>query len=346
MILRRTAGRKVAGSVAALAAASLVLTSCSQAEDAATSATDAASSAVATTTAEVVALTVEDNYGTHTLNAPFERVAVTDNRSFEILSQWGVNIVAAPVPLVPKTLRDKINEDTVEANLGTHKEPDLEALVAADPDIVINGQRFERYQEDMQTLVGKDIPVLDFEPRDGEDLPSELIRQTLALGTIFNHEDDAQALVDDFNKALERAKAAYDPSKTIMAVNTSGGEIGYIAPGKGRFFGPFFDMLGWKPSLEVAGGTNNHEGDDISVEAIAQSNPDWIFIMDRDGAIGAKDGVLHGEALIKDNAALQNVTAVKQGNVVAAPEDTYTNENIITYTEVLNAIADAFESAK
>ncbi len=30
----------------------------------------------------------------------------------------------------------------------------------------------------------------------------------------------------------------------------------------------------------------------------------------------------------------------------SAPNDTYTNESIITYTEIFNSIADAFEAAK
>ena len=42
---------------------------------------------------------------------------------------------------------------------------------------------------------------------------------------------------------------------------------------------------------------------------------------------------------------MANVTAIKDGKVFIAPADTYTNENIITYTEILNDIADLFEEA-
>ena len=131
-----------------------------------------------------------------------------------------------------------------------------------------------------------------------------------------------------------------------MAVNTSGGEIGYIAPGIGRTYGPIFDLLGMTPALEVSNASNDHEGDDISVEAIAESNPDWILIMDRDSAV-AKEGeqVTPGTQLVKDNAALKNVTALKEGNVYAAPADTYIDESIVTYTQILNDMADAFEKA-
>ena len=40
------------------------------------------------------------------------------------------------------------------------------------------------------------------------------------------------------------------------------------------------------------------------------------------------------------------VTAISTGQVVYAPNDTYTNESIITYTEIFNSLADAFEAAK
>ena len=116
-----------------VAVASLALTACSTAEEEDQGSNKGTSES---------ALQIEDNNGTHELDVPFERVAVTDNRAFEILADWDLNIVAAPLGIVPDTLSDKINEDSIEANLGMHREPDLEALVAAEPDIVINGQRF------------------------------------------------------------------------------------------------------------------------------------------------------------------------------------------------------------
>ena len=131
-----------------------------------------------------------------------------------------------------------------------------------------------------------------------------------------------------------------------MAVDVSGGNIGYVAPGKGRTWGPVFDLLGLKPALEVEGSTDSHTGDDISVEAIAEANPAWILVLDRDAAITKDGSNTPAETVINDNAALSNVNALQNKHVVYAPNDTYTNESIITYTEIFNSIADAFEAAK
>lgn len=338
-ISRRTFGMTTAKIAATVSVAALALTGCSS--NSAEETTGAAGSAAA----DASSITLEDNFGEKSVTTPVENPAVTDNRAFAVLAQWDIDLAAAPLPLVPKSLRDTYNKDTVEVDLGSHKEPDLEGLVAAEPDVVWNGQRFESHQEDIEKLL-EDVPVLDFEPRDDKDFFEELKRHTEALGQVFGHEEDAEKLIADFDDAAQRAKDAYDPEQKVMAVNTSGGEIGYIAPHVGRTYGPIFDLLGLTPALEVENASDDHEGDDISVEAIAQSNPDWILIMDRDAAV-SKEGeqVTPGEKLVKDNAALKNVTAVKDSNVYVAPQDTYVDESIITYTEILNALADAFEKA-
>lgn len=189
-------------------------------------------------------------------------------------------------------------------------------------------------------------PIIDLEPRDGQSFASELQRQVTALGEVFGKQTEAASLVADLDAAIARAKAAYDGTSTVMAVNVSGGEIGYVAPTVGRTYGPVFDLLGLKPALEVEGSSSNHEGDDISVEAIAESNPDWLLVLDRDGAVAAdEEGYTPAKDVIESNTALAGVTALSAGQVVYAPADTYTNESIITYTEILNEIAEAFEAA-
>ena len=334
--------------VASVAAASLVLASCSNSETDSADSTAADTAASEGSTDEAAAgegeLVVEDNFGEKTVSMPVEKPVVTDNRAFELLAEWDVELAAAPITLIPDSLSDTYNEETIEFDLGSHREPNLENIVAAEPDLVWNGQRFSQHGEDIEELA-PDATLVDFTPRDGEPLDAELIRLTENLGKIFGHEEEAQQHIDDFNAALERAKEAYDPEKTVMAVNTSGGEINYIAPSVGRTWGPLFDLIGFTPSLEVPEGSSNHEGDDISVEAIAESNPDYLMVLDRDAAVSSDEpDYSPASDLISESAALQNVTAVEEDNIILAPTDTYTNENIVTYTEILNLIADAFET--
>ncbi|TDE88899.1 iron ABC transporter substrate-binding protein [Occultella glacieicola] len=333
-----TAPRRAArrGYVAALAAASvLALGACAGEATADDEAGDDP------TTAQATSVEVEDNNGTQTIRLPLESVVATDNRTFETLSDWGIELTAAAVSLMPDTIA-YTDDDTI-IDLGNHREPDLEAIVAVEPDLIVNGQRFTQYHDDFAGLA-PDAVVLELDPREGEPFDDELRRQITVLGEVFGHQDDAAQLIADFDAAIDRVAAAYDPATTVMAVNTSGGEIGYIAPSVGRTIGPMFDIFGLTPALEVPDGSDDHEGDDISVEAIADSDPDLILVMDRDAAISADDpAYVPGADIIEDSEALANVTAVADGNIVYMPADTYTNEGIQTYTEFFNTLADALE---
>ncbi|WP_434809794.1 siderophore ABC transporter substrate-binding protein [Microbacterium sp. bgisy189] len=295
-----------------------------------------------TEAAEPTTITVEDNHGTQTVTVPPTSVVATDNRTIVTLDSWGVEIVAAPLDIFPADLSYKAEGADV-INLGNHGEPDLEAVVAADPDLIINGQRFQSYYADFQTLV-PDATIVELDPREGEAFDAELIRQVTVLGEIFGKEDEAAQLVADFEASIDRVTSAYDAGDSVMAVITSGGEINYAAPTTGRTLGPVFDVLGLTPALEVEG-SSEHQGDDISVEAIAASNPDWILVMDRDAGVSANTDEAYTPAnnLIGQSEALQNVTAVSEGNIVYMPAGTYLNEGIETYTAFFNAFADALE---
>ena len=327
-------------SLAAIAAiAALGLAACSSG---ATSSSQSTTSSASEAT-QASSVSIEANDGTVDIKLPVTRAASLDNRTFEVLAQWNVPLVAAPKKLIPSTITAYNGDDI--ADVGMHRDPNLEALVAAEPDLIISGQRFSKYDAQIKELA-TDVPLINLEPREGQPFDQELIREVTDLGEIFGKQDEAKKLVDDFNASIERAKKAYDGSSTVMAVDVSGGNIGYVAPGKGRTWGPVFDLLDLKPALEIEGATDSHTGDDISVEAIAESNPAWMLVLDRDAAITKDGSNTPAETVISGNAVLQNVTAISTGQVVYAPNDTYTNESIITYTEIFNSLADAFEAAK
>lgn len=317
--------------VSALAAAAVALTGCA-------TGTEAPEAPQADT------ITVEDNSGQIEVPADPTSVIALDNRSFETLDAWGIELSAAAVSLMPDTIGYTTDESLID--IGNHREPDLEQIVAVQPDLIISGQRFSQFNEQMAELA-PDAVIVDLEPREGEPFADELKRQITVLGEIFDKQDEASAMVADFDAAIDRAAAAYDSADTVMALNASGGELGYLAPGVGRTLGPVFDILALTPALEVADASDDHQGDDISVEAVADSNPDWILVMDRDAAVSADDPEYSPAAsVIEDSEALARVSAVEQGQIVYMPADTYTNEGLQTYTEFFNDFADALEAAK
>ena len=289
-------------------------------------------------------VTVEDNNGTQKISTPPTSVVATDNRTFQTLSDWGIELSAGAVALMPTTVDYKTDKSIID--LGNHNEPDLESVVAVEPDLIINGQRFTQHHDKVANLV-PDATILELDPREGEPFDDELKRQVTVLGEVFGKQKEAKKLVDDFDAAVARVKDAYDAADSVMAVTTSGGEIGYIAPTAGRTLGPIFDILGLTPALEIEGATDDHQGDDISVEAIATSDPDWILVMDRDAVFADQEpNYVQAAEILESSEALASVTAVEDDQIVYMPTDTYLNEGIQTYTEFLNDFADALEKSE
>jgi iron complex transport system substrate-binding protein len=293
------------------------------------------------------ALTVEikDYYGTVKVPVNPKNVVALDNRTFETLADWDIQLAAVPKAVMPSD-SPYVSDDKV-LDIGNHREPNLEIIAAVNPDLVIVGQRFATFYEDIKALVPNAVVInLDFDVSEessspGENLVNGMKNSTIALGKIFDKNDEAEKLIREFDKAIDEAKSAYNGSDTVMSVVVSAGNIGFSAPGSGRVWGPMYEIFGWVPALEIDKATSDHQGDEVSVEAIAQSNPDWIFVLDRDASVSSTSDTVPAHDVIDNSPALQNISAVTEGKIVYAPNDTYTNESIQTYLELFDKLADA-----
>ena len=294
---------------------------------------------------EATTVEITDIYGTVTVPINPKNVVALDNRTFETLSDWGIALAAAPKAIMPSD-SPYVSDDSVQ-DIGSHNDPNLEVIAAVDPELVIVGQRFAGRYEEIKALVPNAIVInLNFDvsadaATPGENLVNGLKNSTMALGAIFDKNEEAAQLVADFDAVIAEAKSAYNGTDTIMSVVVSGGEIGFSAPRSGRVWGPMYEVFGWVSALDVDGATSDHQGDDISVEAIAQSNPDWLFVLDRDAATSAAAEATPASDVINNAPALQNTTAVTQEQIVYAPNDTYTNESIQTNLELFKDLANA-----
>lgn len=347
-------------STAIIAAVALMLTACSntsntKTETQPTETTEATKSTEANTTEtkdttateSETPSTVEitDVHGTVTVPVNPKNVISLDNRTFETLSDWGIHLVAVPKGVMPAD-SPYVADESVQ-DIGNHREPNLEILAAAEPELVIIGQRFASFYDEIKELVPNAAVIdLNFDvseevDKPGENLVNGLKDSTLALGKIFDKNEEAEQLNAEFDKTIEDAKAAYNGTDKVMSVVVSGGSIGFAAPGSGRVWGPMYEIFGWVPALDIDNSTSDHQGDDVSVEAIAQSNPDWLFVLDRDAAVSSTTDAVPAKDVIGNSPALQNITAVTNDHIVYAPADTYTNESIQTYLELFSELAKA-----
>lgn len=300
-------------------------------------------------TAETI--TVKDIHGEVEVPKHPERVVALDNRTFQTLEDWGVDLVAVPKDVMPNASAYKQDDELTD--LGNHREPDLEALVAADPDLVIVGQRFASYYDEIKELVPNaavidlNIDVSEEAENPAENFENGLKDDVKVLGQIFDKEEEAEKLATAFDDAVNRAKEAYNGEDKVLAVVVAGQKINYIAPEAGRIWGPIYPLLGLKPAIETDQESSDHKGQDISLEAIAQSKPDWLLVFDRDAAVSEEgEEVKPAEEIINTTSSLSHLPAVEKGQLLIAPADTYLSESIQTWTKILNEMAEKMEAEK
>lgn len=286
-------------------------------------------------------VTIKDIHGDVKVPINPKRVVALDNRTFETLSDWNVKLEAVPKGLLPSSSKYLKNKEVKD--IGDHREPNLEVIAEANPDLVIVGQRFSSYYEEIKKLVpGAAVIDLNFDISGKNSNPGLALQEGFKssitqLGKVFDKNDEANKLVKNLDQSIESVKTAYNKKDSVMGVIVSGGKIGFSSPGNGRLWGPMFDLFSWTSPTAINNSTSNHKGDDISVESIAQSNPDWLFVLDRDAAI-AEESVA-AKDVIENSPVLKNTKAVQEGHVVYASKDTYLNESIQTYTKLFENIS-------
>jgi len=283
-------------------------------------------------------VTVTDLAGNEVTIESADSVAITDNRFFQVAADWDLPVTVAPRDLMSPN--NPLAADETILNTGTHGEPDFEQVVAADPDLIINGYRYLSHADGMKEAA----PDAAFVDMTGDTLSAdEYVVQSLTLmGEVFNKQDEAKALVDDFHASLTAAKDAYDPATTVMGLITAGGEINYSNPTDGRGASIFFDLVGLTPALD-AEGSEGHTGDSVSLEALAEAEADVLMVLDRDAAVGEGE-VTPALDLINGSAALAGVPAVADGAIYVFPADYYLTEDVFAYKAVLDGLTGVLQA--
>lgn len=341
--------RRIYATLAAVSA--LVLAAgCSSGTPAASETEDSAESASTTveeTTEEAAAesctypLVVTDMAGNEVTVESVDSVVVTDNRMFATLKEWGIQPTAAPRALMSPNISWVDDESILDT--GSHGEPDFTKVIEADPTVIINGYRYGDHADAMKDAA----PDAAFFDTTNDEMTADeyAVASTQMLGAIFCEQDKADELIEEFHSAVAETKAAYDPAMTVMGLVTAGNETRYSNPVDGRGASIFFSLLDLTPALEETGSTN-HKGDDISIEAIAESNPDFYLVLDRDAAVSGDGETTPALELINGSAALAATPAVVNQAIYVMPADYYVTEDIYAYMDVLSGLKQAFEAQK
>lgn len=240
--------------------------------------------------------------GETTIPANPQSVLVFHLAALDILDALGVEPKGVPGRL--PTPRFEKYDDPRFAKIGSLFEPDLEAVHAARPDLIIVAGRSQAKYADL----AKVAPTIDLTVKTDDLLPG-VFANTALLGRIFRKDGEASALVDGVKGRIRRLQDLGSRAGKGLIVLTTGGKMSAYGPGSR--FGVLHDSFGIAPVQAKL--KESLHGQAISFEFILQQNPDWLFVIDRDAAIG-REGQAARRML--DNQLVHQTVAWKKKQVV------------------------------
>jgi iron complex transport system substrate-binding protein len=279
------------------------------------------------------AMEIDTAGGPVTINETPQTIAVYDVAAIDTLERLGVRPAGVPENLyVPELEGAKEGAEQI----GTLFEPDLEALSALAPDLIIVGSRSAARAE----MTAKVAPTIDM-TIDGDDLFGQAKQRLAAYGVLFGKVAEAKAIETDLDAALAAAKAAVAGKGKALIVMTNGPKVSTYGPGS-RF--------GWvHAALELPAAITEIEaathGEAVSFEFIRQANPDWLLVLDRAAAVGSNE---QAARTTLDNELVAETTAWKKGQIIylPAPDFYIAAGGVQALERVLSTITEGFSAAK
>ena len=283
-------------------------------------------------TPETVTITSLDGSGAEVqLEVPYnpQRIAILDMASLDILDNLGLGdrVVGTASTSLDYLQSYATNENI--ANLGTIKEADLEAVMACEPDVIFIGGRLSASYDALTEIA----PVVYLSTDTELGVVASVEKNATTIASLFGLEAQGEELMADFDARIQALSAVAEGQTAIVGMCTSGsfnilgndGRCSII----GREIG--FDNLS---ESAIEGETSTH-GNESSFELIVELNPDYIFVMDRDAAIGTDGAQLAQE--IMENELVMGTDAYQNGHVVylAHPAVWYTAEGGVTALDVM-----------
>lgn len=232
------------------------------------------------------------------------RIVAFDLSILDSIDSLGVDGLRFAVPKqnLPPYLAQYKNEGVVDA--GGMKEPNLERIYEFQPDVIFISARQTDYYDKLSEIAPTVCANVDY-----DDFLASFQKNMSMLGDVFNVGDEARTRA---NAILDLAAAiagkAENSGKTGLVIMVNDGAISVYGPGSR--FGLIHDVLKVAPA--DAGIKVSTHGQSVDFEYLAKVDPDILFAINRNAAIGG-----NGTSAVLDNDLIRNTKAGRAGKIVS-----------------------------
>lgn len=190
-------------------------------------------------------------------------------------------------------------------DIGSLKEPKMDVIAELGPELILYGNRTRAMEPEFAKVSDQ---VVAGDPDTADTVASNRAKVE-EIAALFGAQDAAAEKLDEIDEQVAETRGKTEGAGTALVLMTSGGKVtGY---GPGSRFDIIYNELGMEPAAGNLEADGSH-GAPLSWEQIAELNPDHVFVIDRDAAIGSE-----GEAAtaLLDNPVFNRTEAAANGNV-------------------------------
>ncbi len=296
----------------------------------------------ANTPATVTITSLNGNKEEISLEVPYnpQKIAILDLASLDIIDSLGMGDRVVGTADTSIDYLKKYADNKNIKNLGTIKEADMEAVMECEPDVIFIGGRLAASYDALSEIA----PVVFLATDTQLGVVKSVTKNATTIAKMFGLESQVDSKVADFNKRIEALSAVAKDKTALVGMTTSGSfnllgndgrcsiigvEIGFnnltasSASSQGSSEKSGSSEKGGNGSSERGGngggrggngGSTSTHGNESSFETVVAQNPDYIFVMDRDSAIGTQGAKMAKE--IMENDLVKQTDAYKNNRIV------------------------------
>lgn len=258
-------------------------------------------SVAATFAAQASTVTITHLGGQTEVPATPQKTVVLDLPLLDIMHALDVPVAAVSTGRFTGRF-EQYGQDSVP-KVGSMFEPDLDAIRAIDPDLIIAGRRSTKAYPTVVDIA----PAINL-AFDQQNLVDSVMQTTRTLASLYGREDVAEPLLERLDASVKELQEKTAKAGKGLLVFTTSGKL--ISQGPESRFGVLFNDFGVQPAM-----TDFPEGKGVGLtaETLQSLNPDWIYVIDRDASLG-RDGTPAQQLL--EEAQVGQTSAGKNGRIV------------------------------
>lgn len=209
--------------------------------------------------------------------------------------------------------------------------PNIEQLIAVDPDVVVTSAVYSQFLESMKQSTGAEIVIMDVDSVD------EVEGHIERLGEIAQRQDEAAALVESIDASISDLQPEGEPVRVLAVFGTPHAFYTFLPS---SYLGDLVSHAGGELITEDMESHGVFRGlAPLSMEAVIDRDPDQLMVVFHGSEESAR-------AMLEQDSLWSQLSAVRNGHVAFLRDDLYAMRPGSELPRAISEIQSILEEAR